>query len=52
MHHYTPESNRESAEWTTKGENGPKQSKTQMPAGKVLASVFSDALGVVFIDYI
>ena len=32
IHHYAPESNRQSAEWTTKGENGPKRPKTQISA--------------------
>ena len=35
IHHYTPESNRQSAEWTTKSEIHLKRSKTQMSAGKV-----------------
>ena len=52
IHHYTPESNRQSAEWTAKGENRPKRLKTQMSAGKVLASVFWDAHGILFIDYL
>ena len=39
IHHYTPESNRQSAEWTAKGEIRLKQPKTQMSAGKVLSSV-------------
>ena len=30
IHHLTPESNRQSAEWTTKGKNRPKRPKTQM----------------------
>jgi histone-lysine N-methyltransferase SETMAR len=52
IHHYTPESNRQSAEWTAKDENRPKRQKTQMSAGKVLASVFLDAHGILFIDYL
>ena len=52
IHHYTPESNRQSAEWTAKGENRPKQPKSQMSAGKVLASVFCDAHSILFIDYL
>ena len=31
---YTPESNRQSAEWTAKGDNRPKRPKTQISAGK------------------
>ena len=50
IHHYTPESNWQSAEWTAKGENRSKRPKTQMSASKVLASVFWDAHGILFID--
>ena len=51
IHHYTPESNRQSVEWTAKGENCPKQPKTQKSAGKVVASVFCDSHGILFMDY-
>ena len=40
IHQYTPESNRQSAEWTAKSENRPKRPKTQSSSGKVLASNF------------
>ena len=30
IHHYTPESDQQSAEWTANGENHPKQLKTRM----------------------
>ncbi|XP_032691619.1 uncharacterized protein LOC116854125 [Odontomachus brunneus] len=43
LHHYTPESNRQSAEWTARDEPNPKRGKTQQSAGKVMASVFWDA---------
>ena len=49
IHHYTPESKRSSAEWTAVGEKRPKRPKVQMCAGKVKASVFWDAHGVLFI---
>ena len=52
IHHYTPESNWQSAEWTANGENRPKRPKTQMSAGKVLAPVFWDAHGILFIYYL
>jgi len=51
IHHYTPESNRQSAEWTGRGEPKPKRGKMQQSAGKVMASVFWDARGIIFIDY-
>ena len=38
--------------WIPSGESHPKRSKTQTSAGKVLASVFWDAQGILFIDYL
>lgn len=52
IHHHTPESNRQSAEWTAAGEPRPKRPKSQKSAGKVMASVFWDAQGILFIDYL
>ena len=49
---YTPETERSSAEWTAAGESRPKRPKTQQWAGKVMASVFWDAYGILFIDYL
>ena len=46
------ESNRQSAEWTAVSESRPKRSKRQTFAGKVLALVFWDAQGILFIDYL
>ena len=52
IHQFPPESNRQSAELTIAGESRPKRPKMQTSAGKVLASVFWDALGILFIDYL
>mgnify|MGYP003416975832 FL=1 len=52
LHHFTPESNRQSAEWTARDEPTPKRGKTQKSAGKILASVFWDTHGIIFIDYL
>lgn len=52
IHHYTPESNRQSAEWLLPGESRPKRPKTQQSAGKVLASIFWDVRGIIMIDYL
>ncbi|KAL7723955.1 hypothetical protein ACLKA6_019947 [Drosophila palustris] len=52
IHHFTPESNRQSTEWHAAGESRPKRPKTQQLAGKVMASVFWDAHGIIFIDYL
>ncbi|QQP42126.1 Putative DD34D transposase, partial [Caligus rogercresseyi] len=50
LHHFTPESNRQSAEWIAYHEPNPKRGKQS--AGKVMASVFWDAHGIIFIDYL
>ena len=52
IHHFTPESKRQSAEWRTAGESRPKRPKTQQSAGKVMASVFWDAHSIIYIDYL
>ena len=52
IHHHSPESNRQSAEWTAAGEPRPKRPKSQISAGKVMASVFWDSHGILFIDYL
>ncbi|GFV16937.1 transposase [Trichonephila clavipes] len=51
-HHFTPESNRQSTEWTARYEPTPKCGKTQKSAGKVMASVFWDTHDITFIDYL
>jgi hypothetical protein len=48
--HYTTESNRQSTDWTERGELNPKRGKTQHSVGKVMASVFWNARGIIFID--
>lgn len=50
IHHFTPESKRSPSEWTATGEPRPKRPKAQQSAGKVMASVFWDVHGVIFID--
>jgi hypothetical protein len=50
--HYTLESNRQSAEWTERDEPNLKRGKTQRSVGKVMASVFWDARGIIFNDYL
>ncbi|KAF7281861.1 hypothetical protein GWI33_004103 [Rhynchophorus ferrugineus] len=49
LHHFTPNSNRESSEWTAHDEPAPKRGKTQQSAGKVTAYVFWDEHGILFI---
>lgn len=52
IHYYTPESNKQSKQWLARGESRPKRPKTQQSAGKVLATVFWDTKGIIFIDYL
>lgn len=52
IHHYTPESKQQAARWTAQGERQPRRPKTQQSSGKVLASVFWDADGILLIDYL
>ena len=52
IHHFTLESNWQSAKWTAADESRPKWPKIQTSAGKVLASIFWDAQSILFIDYL
>ena len=52
IHHITPESKRSSSEWTAAREPRPKRPKSQQSAGKIMASVFWDAHGIIFTDYL
>ena len=52
IHCFTPESNWQSAEWTVAGESHPRRPKTQISAGKALASVFWDVQDILFIGYL
>lgn len=52
VHHYTPESKEQSKQWTAAGEPTPKKAKSILSANKVMASVFWDAKGIIFIDYL
>ena len=52
VHRYTFETKISSSEWITADESRPKRPKTQQWADKVMASVFWDAHGILFIDYL
>jgi histone-lysine N-methyltransferase SETMAR len=52
IHHYTPESKQQSKHWTEASCSVPKKSRSVQSAGKVMASVFWDAEGILFIDYL
>lgn len=52
IHHYTPESKQQSKQWTESGGSAPKKAKSLPSAGKIMASVFWDAKGILLIDYL
>nr|XP_033783950.1 histone-lysine N-methyltransferase SETMAR-like [Geotrypetes seraphini] len=52
VHHYTPETKQQSRQWTTRQEPTPKRKKMASSAGKMMATVFWDFLGIIFIDYL
>lgn len=52
VHHYTPETKRQSMSWIGPGESAPKKFKTQHSAGKVMLSVFWDTEGILLEDYL
>jgi hypothetical protein len=43
IHHYTPEPNQQSNQWTVAGCSAPKKTRSVPPAGKVMESLFWDA---------
>jgi len=52
IHWYKPESKEQSKQWTSLGEPAPKKAKTFLSAGKVMATLFWDSQGVIYIDYL
>ena len=52
IHYFTPETKEQSKQWTSPGELAPKKAKTVKSAGKVMATVFWDARGIIHIDYL
>ena len=52
IHHYTPETKEQSKQWVEPGSSAPKKAKVVPSAGKVLATVFWDARGIILIDYL
>lgn len=52
IHHYTPETKEQSKQWVGKRDSAPKKAKTVPSAGKVMATVFWDSQGIIFIDYL
>lgn len=52
VHYYTLESKEQSKQWIKKGEPAPKKAKVTLSFNKVMATVFWDARGIIFIDYL
>jgi hypothetical protein len=52
IHHYTAESKQQSKQWTEADSLALKKTRSVPSAGKVMASVFWDAEGILFISYL
>ena len=52
IHRYIPESKQQSKQWTEAGCSAPKKTRSVPSAGEVMASVFWDAEGILFVDYL
>ena len=52
VHHFEAETKRQSMQWKHPSSPPPKKAKVVSSAGKVMASVFWDAKGIVLIDYL
>lgn len=52
IHHYDPETKRQSMQWKHVNSPHPKKFCVQKSAGKVMATVFWDAEGIIMVDYL
>ena len=52
VHNYEPENKAQSCQWVRPGSPRPKKFKTQPSVGKVMATVFWDAKGVIMLDFL
>lgn len=52
VHHFEPESKMQSKQWKRNTSPYPRKAKVVPSAGKIMASVFWDAKGVILIDYL
>ena len=52
VHYYEPENKAQSRQWVGLGSPRPKKFQTQPSAGKVMATVFWDAKGVIMLDFL
>ena len=51
LHHWDPDTKKESMQWKHPGSPTPKKFRTQPSASKVMATVFWDSKGIILIDY-
>ena len=51
LHHWDPDTKKESIQWKHPGSPPPKKFRTQPSASKVMAMVFWDSKGIILIDY-
>jgi hypothetical protein len=51
IYHYTPESKQQSKQWAEAGCSEPKKTRS-IPSAGIMASVFWDVEGILFIDYL
>ena len=52
VHYHEPENKAQSRQWVGPGSPRPRKFKTQPSAGKVMATVFWDANGVIMLDFL
>ena len=52
VHYYEPENKAQSRQWVGPGSPRPKKFKTQPSAGKVMATIFWYAQGVIMLDFL
>ena len=52
VHYYEPENKAQSRQWVGPGSPRPKNFETQPSAGKMMATVFWDAKGVLMLDFL
>lgn len=52
VHHSTPETKQQSMVWKTTDEEAPKKAKVILSAGKIMATVFWDARGILLIEFL
>jgi histone-lysine N-methyltransferase SETMAR len=52
LHHYDPETKQASMQWKHSDSPPPKKARTQPSAGKIMATIFWDAEGIILIDYL